>query len=106
MKYCVIILVMLMVSGCTSAGHMSWTKAAGADYTPPPGPPEYQQGFLDGCETGRSAYANHFYKMFLQSKQDEKLAGNPMYYQVWQDAYLYCWFQQETTGSHGWGNFR
>ncbi len=104
MKNIILIAALFIITSCS--GDMKWSKAAGVDYNTPEGPPEYQQGFKDGCETGRSAYSNHFYKMFLQSKQDEQLAANPVYYQIWQDAYLYCWFQQETTGSHGWGNFR
>lgn len=92
-------------SACTE-GKPDFTHAANFNVDPPPGPPEYQQGWKDGCETGRAAYANHFYKMFLDFKQDEDLSQNPIYYQVWKDAYLYCWYQTETGYNHGWGNFR
>lgn len=103
----IIIVLTGSISACrsTTGEGFDWTAAASFDTSTVVGPPEYVQGWRDGCETGRSAYANHFYKMFLTVKQDEQLAQNPVYYQVWKDAYLYCWFYQETTSSHAWGNF-
>jgi hypothetical protein len=31
---------------------------------PPPGPPEFQQGYKDGCTSGIAAYGSQYYKLF------------------------------------------
>jgi len=92
--------LMIVASACDlrKPGYMS--------LDPPDGPPEYRQGWYDGCISAMDANANHFYKTFLTVRQDEELTKNPVYYQVWKDAYLYCRYYQEGTNSHGWGNFK
>jgi hypothetical protein len=67
-------------------------KPASLQSDPPDGPPEYQQGWIDGCESGMAAYTNPLVKSFkaYKLKQDPNLRNNKMYYQVWKDAYLYC----------------
>jgi len=93
--------------GCTE---MHWnfggTKPTGMSFEPPPGPPEYQQGFRDGIESGYSGYANSFNKMFYTWKQDPVLAQNPVYYQIWKDAYAYGALWGMMADMHGWGNMR
>ncbi len=56
----------------------------------PEGPPEYQQGWKDGCESGLTTYGNDWYKSFYSFKQDRKLVDNDTYFKVWQDAFNYC----------------
>lgn len=62
------------------------------DTSPPPGPKEYQKGWLEGCETGGNAYSNSFLKQIgaFDYKYDYELRNNRMYNQIWKDAYLYC----------------
>ncbi|MBL0319491.1 MAG: hypothetical protein IPP74_09440 [Alphaproteobacteria bacterium] len=56
----------------------------------PPGPALFRQGWQDGCETGISATANNFQKMFYDFKQDSKLARDQKYYLGWKLAFDYC----------------
>ena len=84
-----------------------WARSGDSLMEPPPGPPEYQQGFLDGCESGFSGYGNSFNKLFWTWKQDPQLAeNNPVYYQIWKDAYTYCANWSMITDEHGLGNWR
>lgn len=87
------VIVCLAAVACnhTPDGKIS-LQPASIDLTPPPGPPEYQKGFSDGCESGANAYSNNFYKMIkaFDLKYDATLRGNKMYTQVWKDAFIYC----------------
>jgi hypothetical protein len=82
----------------TPDGEISWQPNS-LDLTPPPGPPEYKQGWSDGCESGANAYASNVYKMFkaFEFKFDAKLRNDKVYYQVWKDAFLYCSIYWERT---------
>ncbi len=53
-------------------------------------PPEYKQGWADGCESGYSAYGELYYKTFYKFKQDSKMIDNPTYYKAWIDSFNYC----------------
>ncbi len=95
------------MSACTEMHFKpGWGKPSGFDMTPPPGPPKYQQGFSDGCESGFSGYANSFNKQFWSWKQDPELAQEREYYQIWKDAYSYCALWGMMADEHGWGNWR
>lgn len=82
-----------VLCGCTGTdGKFDPRKPYSLDMTPPKGPPEYEQGWIDGCESGSATYSNNFY-MFtrvFKFRQDPILRNNKMYYQVWKDAFLYC----------------
>jgi hypothetical protein len=93
-----LITILLLCSGCDFL-----RKPASLNTTPPPGPPEYRQGWVDGCETGQSAYSGQLYKLFGAHKlqYDAKLRNNKMYYQVWKDAFLYCAEYWETINRGG-----
>jgi hypothetical protein len=85
--------ICLMLSACTGeGGSLDLRKPASLDLEPPEGPPEYRQGWRDGCESGMNVYAADFYKFWkvFEYRQDPKLRGNRIYYQIWKDAYLYC----------------
>ncbi len=58
--------------------------------TAPEGPPEYVQGWNDGCESGLATYGNAYYRTFYHFKQDRNLVDNDLYYRTWSDAYNYC----------------
>jgi hypothetical protein len=83
----------------------SFTKPSSMVTTPPEGPQEYTQGWTDGCETAMSGYGNSFYKMFHTAQKDPAYIGNPVYDQVWRDAYNYCRVQMKTAQLQGWGNY-
>lgn len=94
--------VLFCITGCTS-GHMdfNWAKPVHLDMTPPDGPPEYQQGYVDGCNSGWKAYTTTFNKVWGKYEQDPYLAQNPVYYQIWKDAYAYCSAYAMSNGEHG-----
>lgn len=81
-------------------------KPAELSMEPPPGPPIYQQGFRDGCESGFSGYASSFHKLFYTFKQDPELTSNQMYYRIWKDSYAYCALWGMMVDEHGLGNWR
>lgn len=59
----------------------------------PPGPPEFQQGFLDGCQTGLSTgFANDYYKTFYKFTKDIDMVQNKvgLYTRTWSAAMIYC----------------
>lgn len=98
---------LLNVSGCTHYDtQWGFAKPATLVMKPPPGPPEYEQGWLDGCESGYSGYGNSTNKQFHTWRQDPILAQNPVYYQIWKDAYWYCANYGMMTDEHGLGNWK
>ena len=104
-KLLVCVLIVFGLSACTSM-HFdpSFTKPASLDMTPPKGPPEYEQGWRDGCETGIAGYGSAFNKLFHTAKKNVNYVRNPVYNQIWRDAYAYCRVFVKTTQLHGWGN--
>ena len=57
------------------------------------GPDNYQQGYLDGCETGLSTgFANDYYKTFYRFRKDiDRIkAGDKVYLRAWSSAMIYC----------------
>lgn len=99
---CLTIATPLLLVACTSAHvDFNWAKPSSLDLTPPPGPPEYQKGYVDGCRSGWKAYSTTFNKVFDKFRQDPVLAQNDVYYQVWKDAYAYCAAYGNSVGEHG-----
>ncbi len=98
LRYALLVSFIVTVTACDP------TKPVSLDTTPPPGPPEYQQGFKDGCESGMAGYGSPFYKTFHKARQDGVLAQNPVYYQIWKDAYAYCRTYVMTQATHSHGN--
>ena len=86
-------LVFLSLVACNrnTDGSISW-QPNNLNLTPPPGTPEYEQGWSDGCESGANAYSNTVYKTFkaFEFKYDATLRNNKVYHQVWKDAFVYC----------------
>jgi hypothetical protein len=70
------------------------------------GSPDYRQGYADGCQSGYGGYGNSFNKMFSPWKQDPNQVTNPVYYQVWKDAYTYCAFAAMMHDEMALGNWR
>lgn len=99
MRYFITILLCFLLIGCNGYdGKFDIRKPVSFSMDPPPGPPEYRQGWKDGCESGSDAYTSDLYKMInaFQLRQDPVLRNNKMYYQVWKDAFLYCAIAWET----------
>src|SRR4051812_36780684 len=94
------VLFAMLLTSCnhTADGKISWAPAS-LDLTPPPGPPDYQKGWSDGCESGSNAYSNSVYKTFkaFEFRYDASQRNNKVYAQVWKDAFLYCSLYWERT---------
>lgn len=84
-------------------GTLDLAKPWMMDTNPPPGPPEYEQGWRDGCMSGMNTYTNNFYKLLgsHELRFDSSMRNNKMYYQAWKDAWLYCVWSLEGTSSAG-----
>lgn len=93
MRYAAIALLLISLSGC--CGWKGYHSVS-LDFTPPDGPPIFQQAWEDGCQTGIASNTNDWYKLFAKIKQDPKLMKEELYRRVWQDAYNYCWFHTST----------
>jgi len=110
LNMCKILLLMMMVAQLTACTYFhvdpGWAKPPELDMEPPPGPPIYQQGFKDGCQSGLSGYGYSGVKLFWKWKQDSQLASNKVYYQIWKDAYAYCAYYAMMENEHGLGNWR
>ena len=94
MKHIVVIIIaMVFLSSCTEGEGIfretfKPTPAGMGDA--PKGPPEFEAGWHDGCETGMGTMTSNYYKTFYKFKQDPSMIHNKMYYQAWKDSYTYC----------------
>lgn len=71
----------------------------------PTGPPEYQLGWEDGCDTGLSAYGAYYYRIMYGFKKRPEMAANDQYKQGWNEGFTYCRFVTDTTQEPGdWRN--
>lgn len=52
--------------------------------------PDFQQGWMDGCESGKAVFSNAFYKMFYGYKRNPEKVGNQSYETAWYAGYNYC----------------
>lgn len=103
MRIVVVILSVMLLMGCAEASTRGFFVPYSMDLDPPPGPPEYQKGWKDGCESGLSAYGGQVEKFLKvhKLKRDPTLQDNKMYYQVWKDAFLYCTLYAESSRKLG-----
>lgn len=62
-----------------------------ADNFPPPGPPNYQGGMVDGCKTAKSAMSGS-YGTFTEGYVFNVNLGltDTVYYKAWKDGFNYC----------------
>ncbi len=101
-KLIIFIIIISPMIACTGkGGALDIRKPYSLNLEPPPGSPEYRQGWTDGCESGMNVYSYDFYKTVraFNYKQDPALRNNKVYYQVWKDAFVYCAIFWETNNS-------
>lgn len=58
----------------------------------PSGPPEYQLGWEDGCDSGISAEGYWYDKMMYGFKKRTEMASSDQYKQGWNEGFTYCRF--------------
>lgn len=61
-------------------------------YVDPGGPPEYQLGWQDGCDTGLSAEGGLTYKVMYGFKKRPEFGNSDQYKQGWNEGFTYCRF--------------
>lgn len=99
MKKLAIFLILIVITACTGPNH-SFTirKPLTLDMNPPEGPREYQQGWVDGCESGIAATNNSVmmavgaYKFTL----DKYLRHDRLYNVAWQYGYNHCGYSMRS----------
>jgi hypothetical protein len=82
-QYAALSLLVLAVAGCRPL----WTFTVS-----PSGPPEYQLGWEDGCDSGLSAEGTWDYKLTYGFKKRPEMAANDQYKQGWNEGFTYCRF--------------
>jgi hypothetical protein len=65
------------------------------------GPPEYQLGWEDGCDSGLSAEGGWEYKMMYGFKKRHEMAANEQYKQGWNEGFTYCRFSLDSSKEAG-----
>ncbi len=63
----------------------------------PAGPPEYQLGWEDGCDSGMSAQGGWEYKVMYGFKKRPEMGGSDMYKSGWNEGFTYCRFSLGTS---------
>lgn len=61
-------------------------------YVEPSGPPEYQLGWQDGCDTGLSAEGGIVYKLLYGFRKRPEMGDNELYKSAWNEGFTYCRF--------------
>jgi hypothetical protein len=88
---CVIALMVMAISGCTSLNPITEPKPAYLEVTVNYGPPEFKAGYEDGCKSSLAAYGNTYMKTIYSLRKRPEYQYNNMYNQVWRDAWNYCY---------------
>lgn len=71
----------------------------------PAGPPEYNLGWEDGCDTGLAAEGGYYYRLMYGFKKRPELTTNDQYKQGWNEGFTYCRFVLDTSQEPGhWEN--
>ncbi len=77
-----IVIALLVISSCAPVP-AGLTKS-------PPGPPDFVNGYKDGCDSGLAAFGNSYYKMFYKFKKRFNPAYDELYQNGWEKGYQYC----------------
>ena len=59
-------------------------------FAAPDGPPEYQLGWQDGCDTGLSAQGSYIYRAVYGFKKRPEMLENDLYKNGWNEGFSYC----------------
>lgn len=90
LKICSLMIALSLLGGCSYRPQVGpfwqqdWIQQA------PAGPPKFQMGWRDGCETGISVTGNLMMKQLYHFKQNSTLARDKVYYTGWKLAYNQC----------------
>lgn len=99
-RFSLLCFIILSLSACQSqSGWFDYSRPASLDLTPPPGTPEFQQGWTDGCSASLASIntdvnlmlASHKYKI-----DGDLWSQSPRYKTAWKDAYYFCSYHMFT----------
>ena len=100
MRYVSLLLLMILLGGCQSqSGWFDYSRPASMNITPPPGTPEFQQGWSDGCRAAIASINTDMNLMLASHKYkiDGQLwAQSKRYKTAWKDAHYYCAYHMFT----------
>jgi len=88
LRFLSIAFIVILLASCTQGGGYKPTPFRMSKA--PEGPPNFQQGWEDGCYTGLATLVPTYYKTFYRFKQDVSMIHDRLYYQAWNDSYNYC----------------
>ena len=87
-----IAVIMLILLGSCANNPFTNPKPAMLENEIDYGPPEYRQGYSDGCNSALSAYGNSYMRTMQGGiHKDPRYTDLPMYNQAWKDAWNYCY---------------
>lgn len=96
-----VLLVAVMLAGlsaCTGVNHtLDLTKPLSLDMNPPPGPAAYQQGWVDGCNSGLAS-TNTQVQLLLATHTftlDSRFPADSLYYRAWKTAFNHCGYSMK-----------
>ena len=91
------IFLLLFATACTDGTGKLWPTPLWSRSFPPPGPPNYQQGMMDGCETAQGAVGSSVYAAVHSGihYDVDKALNDKVYYKAWKDGYFYCKYEHD-----------
>lgn len=93
---CFLLSSLVVLSACGNSAPFASSPVFSRNF-PPPGPPNYQQGMVDGCRTALSAISHSlggYMNAGIHYDVDKALNDN-VYYKAWKDAYFYCKYDKD-----------
>jgi|SaaInlStandDraft_7_1057024.scaffolds.fasta_scaffold08154_3 hypothetical protein len=92
-RFLISLMLLFSLVACNATSMFDYfTKPALLDLRPPPGPPDYQAAFVDGCatasqENNQNILALHGKGMYMNADMNNK---SPIYRSMWRSVYIYC----------------
>jgi len=80
---CMLLIAVLLLASC---------KPVQMYFIDREGPPDYVQGFDDGCQSGISSGGSILRRLFYWYKKDPERLDNKLYTQGWGEGWGYCRF--------------
>ncbi len=86
--------LLLALPSCCSVNVMLPAPIFSHDF-PPKGPPNYEQGLIDGCKSGMAAGGRAVTSLIYDKLyyDVEKALLDKVYYKAWRDGYNYCRYE-------------
>jgi hypothetical protein len=96
----ILISLTLNLTACGSLGEVGMLPGpVFASSFPPDGPPNYQQGMVDGCKTASGATGGAFINLIYDEVYYDvnKAINDRIYYTAWKDGFDYCKYDLDST---------